>query len=261
MFPGNNINETEMHEVSKEQILDLFIQFAEKSLSPISLTDEGEYIRFVNHAFCEMLGYEKAELMGKNLRQLTNRVEFSNFQVNTYLRKKGISGNFETTLYKKDENPVPVQISASPVMNESGKLILIMGIVTNLSEYYQRIREAELKVIDLNNLLHNLPHIVFESNLFGELNIVNESAFPLLGYKREDFGANMNFRDLIHPEDRARLMNNIRKMTTGEFTDNGTPYRIMKKDGKFSDILTYTNLVLKDGYPVGLAGIAIVKHR
>ena len=99
------------------------------------LTDDHENILYTNPAFCKLLEYCSEAIIGKNLRQFTNRVEFSTYQVNTYLRKKGIAGLFQSVLIKKDGTEVNVQISASPVMSEDNALICIMGIVTDLTPF------------------------------------------------------------------------------------------------------------------------------
>lgn len=121
----------------KRTIIDIHKQFANHSLSPIILTDEQENILYINPSLCKMLDYTPEEILGKNLRQLTNRVEFSTYQVNTYLRKKGIAGLYQSVLLKKDNSEIQVQISASPVLAEDGKLICIMGIITDLTPFIQ----------------------------------------------------------------------------------------------------------------------------
>lgn len=119
----------------KRTIIEIHKQFANHSLSPIILTDDQENILYINPAFCRLLDYSPEEMLGKNLRQFTNRVEFSTYQVNTYLRKKGIAGLFQSILIKKDGSEVHVQISASPVMNDDNSFICIMGIATDLTPF------------------------------------------------------------------------------------------------------------------------------
>ncbi len=116
-------------------LIEIFSRFADKNLSPVTLSDENENIIFANEAFCKLIDFSKEEIIGKNLRQFTNREEFSTYQVNTELRKRGIASLFESVFIKKDGTPVPVQISASPVQNDEGKLICIMGIITDLTAF------------------------------------------------------------------------------------------------------------------------------
>ncbi len=119
----------------KRALIEIYSKFAERSVSPIILSDEQEFIIYANEAFCKLLQYSKEEIVGKNIRQYTNREEFSSFQVNTKLRKKGIASAYESVLIKNDGISFPVHISASPVMNDDGKLICIMAIITDLSPY------------------------------------------------------------------------------------------------------------------------------
>lgn len=121
----------------KRALIEIYSKFAERSVSPIVLSDDLETIIYANESFCHLLQYTKEEVVGKNFRQFTNREEFSSFQVNTELRKKGIASLYESVLIKKDQTSVPVQISASPVMNDEGKLICIMGIITDLTPFYK----------------------------------------------------------------------------------------------------------------------------
>lgn len=122
----------------KRAIFEVYTRFASNSLSPITLTDDSEKIIYANPAFCKLLEYKSEEIISKNLRQFTNRVEFSNYQMNTYLRKKGIAGLYNSILIKKNNEEVHVQLSASPVFNDDGKLICIMTICTDLSLYFNK---------------------------------------------------------------------------------------------------------------------------
>ncbi len=119
----------------KRALIEIYSKFADRSISPIMLADENESIIYANEAFCNLLAYSKEEIIGKNLRQFTNREEFSTFQVHTQLRKKGIANLYESVLIKKDQTPIPVQISASPVMNDDNKLICIMALITDLTPF------------------------------------------------------------------------------------------------------------------------------
>jgi PAS domain S-box-containing protein len=121
----------------KRSIIEIHKQFANHSLSPIILTDDQENLLYTNPAFCKLIDYTSEETLGKNLRQFTNRVEFSTYQVNTYLRKKGIAGLFQSVLIKKDGTEIHVQVSASPILAEDNSLICILGILTDLTPFIQ----------------------------------------------------------------------------------------------------------------------------
>ncbi|PIP55116.1 MAG: hypothetical protein COX07_01595 [Bacteroidetes bacterium CG23_combo_of_CG06-09_8_20_14_all_32_9] len=122
----------------KRAIIEVYKRFASNSLSPIILTDENENILYANSAFCKLLDHPVEELIKKNLCQFTNRVEFSTYQVNTCLRKKGIAGMYKSILINKSGTEINVQLSASPAFNDDGKLICIMTICTDLTPFYSK---------------------------------------------------------------------------------------------------------------------------
>jgi PAS domain S-box-containing protein len=119
----------------RRALIEIYSKFAERSVSPIILTDEHEFILYANEAFCNLLEHSKENIVNKNLRQFTNREEFSSFQVNTELRKKGIASAYESILIKNDGTNIPVHISASPVLNDENKLICIMAIIMDLRPF------------------------------------------------------------------------------------------------------------------------------
>ena len=130
----------------KRAIFEVYTHFASNILSPITLTDDSEKVLYANPAFCKLLNHKSEEIISKNLRQFTNRVEFSNYQMNTYLRKKGIAGLYNSVLIRKNNEEIHVQLSASPVFNDDGKLICIMTICTDLSLYYKKVVAKTEKV-------------------------------------------------------------------------------------------------------------------
>lgn len=131
----------------KKALIEIYSRFADNSLSPITLSDENENIIYANEAFCKMLILLKDSVKGKNLRQFTNREEFSTYQVNTQLRKRGIASIYQSILIDSNKQNIPVQISASPLLNEDGKLICIVAIYTDLRPFIKNI--ADIKKLNL----------------------------------------------------------------------------------------------------------------
>jgi sensor domain CHASE-containing protein len=61
--------------------------------------------------------------------------------VNTQLRKKGIASLFQSILIDNNGNKIPVQISASPLLSDEGKLICIVGVITDLRMFIKNLEE------------------------------------------------------------------------------------------------------------------------
>jgi len=117
----------------------------------------------------------------------------------------------------------------------------------------ERLRYSEERFRDIASLL---PQIVFEIDSIGILTFVNENAFGVFGYSREEFDQGLNAIAMLVHVDRERAVENMVRALSGENL-GGVEYTAMKKDGTLFPILIYSNRIIKDEKPVGLRGIII----
>ncbi len=106
-----------------------------------------------------------------------------------------------------------------------------------------------------DKLLEYLPVLIFESNLENEILYTSKNVYELLGYRPEE----MLGKDAVaffHPDDRKRLLKNVRR----KLKDNGinnSKYRIRKKNGRYITVAFRSVPVFENGIPTGLMGIGI----
>jgi len=113
--------------------------------------------------------------------------------------------------------------------------------------------ESEERFRELAQLL---PQTVFEMDLQGRLSFVNQVAFDLFGYTREDFEKGLSCLQMVAHEDRRRAQENIGRIVKGEKL-RGLEYAALRKDGSTFPVIIHSNVVMRDGRPVGLRGIII----
>ncbi len=106
----------------------------------IAICSPDETLTFVNPAFAELLGYERGELEGVNLRQLTDDVEFAKLQGEAAHRRSGAANRYELRLFTKQKNVRVLRVSASPLFGEAGEFLGTLGVLADITE---RRREAE----------------------------------------------------------------------------------------------------------------------
>ncbi len=97
--------------------------------------------------------------------------------------------------------------------------------------------------------------MIFESNLNNELTYTSNSVFKILGYPPGELSGR-NAIELFHPDDRPRLLENIRKKLEGTLYASAK-YRIRRKDGKYITATFRSAPILQQGKPIGLMGVAI----
>ncbi len=113
--------------------------------------------------------------------------------------------------------------------------------------------ESEQKYRDTINFL---PQMIYETNLQGILTLANKQAFQTFGYTQEDFEKGLSVLKMIVPEERERVIENMKKRLMEEKIDD-FEYTALKKDGSTFPVAQYSNPIIKDGKPVGLRGILI----
>jgi len=114
-------------------------------------------------------------------------------------------------------------------------------------------REGATRPADLADLL---PDIVFEMDISGTLTFVNQRAYEITGYTREDFEGGLKALDIIAPEDRDRAAGNIGGILAGK-GEEPNEYIAMRKDGERFPVMIHSVPAYRDGKPAGLMGIMI----
>ncbi|HEC77300.1 MAG TPA: PAS domain S-box protein [Thermoplasmatales archaeon] len=102
-------------EVLKEMV-EKYSKIIELAQEGICIDDENEITVFVNDAFAKNLGYKKDELIGKSIFDLVDEKGKKILHQQIKNRKKGESSRYEITVYRKDEEPRILLISATPLI-------------------------------------------------------------------------------------------------------------------------------------------------
>jgi PAS domain S-box-containing protein len=89
-------------------------------------------LTFVNHNFCQMLGYKESELIGKTIRELTHAEDFAeNMRLFHRLVRQGASYYLEKRFIRKGGSYVWVTTSASPILDAAGKVQSVAVVVVD----------------------------------------------------------------------------------------------------------------------------------
>ncbi len=144
---GHNITEQKEREAQM-----LLFNHSMKSLNDsVSITDTNDTIIFVNESFTRIYGYTKEEVIGKNiqiLRSVSTAAE-ADFILEATMQS-GWQGEIENR--RKDGSLLHVLLSTSPVKNEKGEIVALLGIATDITERKQMekaLEESEKKFRDL----------------------------------------------------------------------------------------------------------------
>lgn len=137
--------------------------------------DLEDNVVFVNHSFCEMMGYRPDELIGKNASEVFVDPEDGKYRKRIALanerRKAGESSAYEVKIRKKDGSPVWMIVSGAPVRNSKGDIIGSIGIHNDISSRKkEELHRLELlkQLSDRNKELHEKQNFLATINRFAE---------------------------------------------------------------------------------------------
>lgn len=144
---------------------------------------------------------------------------------------------FETTHISPDGSTIIVDVSISPVKDETGKVVLLVPEGRNITERKQaelalKASEAKLRGFFEANVLGTLF-----GDIYGNINEANDEFLRIIGYTREDLLAGRIRWVDITPDEDSHL--DERALTEALKTGACTPFekRYIRKDGSYAPVL------------------------
>ncbi len=117
----------------------------------------------------------------------------------------------------------------------------------------EALRESEKKYRDLTNFL---PSIIFEIDPSGRITFINKYAIMVSGYADEDIRKGLSAMDVVIPEDKPRIISNMRRLMNRE-TFPAEEFTIVRKDGTTFPAIIHSSPVLHGETAIGLRGLIL----
>lgn len=136
----------------------------------------------MNNSVCNMLGYQRAELIGKRLSDLMNEDSQHVFARQTASIGKAIHLRYELNFQKKNGEILPVIMASTRLQDARGKVTGSFAFVTDISQ--RKLMEQEL-MLAASVFVHATEGIVITDAHANILNI-NEAFTQITGYTRDE---------------------------------------------------------------------------
>ncbi len=112
---------------------------------------EGKSV-FVNQAFCKMLGFREAELLGKTLWPFTYRDDIEeNRRLYDRLMERATSFELEKRFVRRDGSILWVNVSAAPILDEVGRPQSSVSVVIDITDRKQAEEDLQRLNVELEN--------------------------------------------------------------------------------------------------------------
>ena len=194
----------------------------------VTLDQDGKVFES-NKQFADMLGYSMEEMKGLHVWDW--EAVATKDQVQVMLNNADSMGDhFETRHRRKDGSLLDVEISTNGAVFTGKKLIFC--VVRDISEKKTVQRKLEERENRFRALIQNSSDIIRVLDQNGRITYESDSAQRILGYSSE-YMIGKDPREFIHPDDRARVTQDLQGVY--DRTNSGLPteFRIRKADGEY----------------------------
>ena len=134
----------------------------------ISITDIDDKILFINEAFLKTYGYsDTKELIGQNIdivRSAANKPEIVE-RINKSTAESSWQG--ELINKRKDGTEFPIMLSTTTIQNESGEILGMVGVATDITERKHFEEELQAKEAHLSTLIRTIPDLIWVKDIDG----------------------------------------------------------------------------------------------
>lgn len=181
---------------------ELFFDMIENARDGINITQNGVF-KYVNKAFCDMLGYTREELCCTTASDLLLAPDKERMTTQHFRRMQGIGeyGIDYSTLVHKNGSEVAFEFNVTPIIYQGEKASFIsMRDITERKRMQEELEQSEQKY---RNLVEN-AHDGIIITQFGKFKFVNKAFCNMVEYSEEEL-VDCNFLKIVADEDKERL--------------------------------------------------------
>ncbi|MBK7317349.1 PAS domain S-box protein [Candidatus Villigracilis affinis] len=229
-----------------------------QSSDAVFLINEQLTFAYVNDAACHSLGYTREELLTMGPSDIAAVITYD--AAGNIMNRQFANGHyarFETQHKTRDGHVFPVEISSSVVEYDGAKFSL-----TTVHDITERKR-AEDVLHESENRFRILSETAFVGIYIiqdGCLSYVNSTLATIFGYTPEELtGADP--RLVIHPEDHAMVLENIRRRIDGEIETIHYEFRGRCKDGGTKNIEVFGGRIAFGGKTAVIGNLMDITER
>lgn len=222
--------------------------------SPVGLLsfDEKGVIVACNDKIIQIIGSSREVLIGLNMLNLPDKKLVSSIQKALGGSIASYEGVYHSITAEKSS---PVRAIFAPMDVEGGRIHGGVGIIEDITERKNAEKVLQESNQKLEAIISASPDGIGMLSLDGKMLFMSDKLLKMYGYtiEEKDELIGRPATDFIDPSDHERLIDNIRKLISGESDYKIREYLAIKKDnGKFYIELNYTVLLDSNNKPASI---------
>jgi len=229
--------------------------FQQAGVGIAQLSLEGK-VEMANDRYCDVIGYDRAELLGKGTREMTSREDL---QVQLKMLPRLMSGQIpsfctEKRYTRRDGAIVWARMWKSLVREENGKPKYFIAVIEDITEQVnarQLLRESEGRLKTAQRLTHvgNWDWDIVANQL-----VWSEEIYRIFGESQSYLPDYSRFLQFVTPHDRERVEQSV-KDWLAEGGEHSIEFQIARPDGTVRTVGCISEVVWdQTGAPVRMVG-------
>ena len=233
---------------------DLYRSMIENSRDGIIIAQFGKF-KFVNLAFCNMVEYSAEELIESDFLTVVADEEKERLLEFHRMRMSGETHQmiYEARGISKSGRSIYFEINTSYIdYNGQPATFIILRDHTAQKAMQEALEKSERKFRELADLL---PQTVYELDSKGNGTYLNKAGQIAMGF----IGKEVRFHALdgVIPEDRNRMIENMKKTFQEKRLSFSSEYTALRKDGSTFPAIFYSAAMFENGEFMGTRGLII----
>ncbi len=141
------------------------------------------------------------------------------------------------------------------IRNRQGEVVCREGVIIDITD--RKLAEEEIRLTQdrFRNIFDNASDIIYIHDLEGNYLSINDAGERVFGYTREET-LQMNMAQVAVPEQLDTIKQKLAEKSRGEVGQTSYEVDCIRKDGRRITLEVNSSVVLKDGKPAAIQGIA-----
>lgn len=233
--------------------------YFENSLVGVAIYEPSHQWTEVNQALCELLGYEREELLQKSWKELTHPQDIRTTQKQWQEILAGNSNGYvlDTRLRRRDQQIIYTRISIRCIRQANGVIDHLIAVILDLTDHYRDEQELRDSQQRLAMALEGSALGFWDWNVNTRQTYFSPQWKQMLGYEVNEVPDSLEaWERLIHPEDLPKVMEVLNSYLEGKRPIYEVEYRMLSKTGEWKWILDLGKVFERDraGDPVRMTG-------
>jgi diguanylate cyclase (GGDEF)-like protein/PAS domain S-box-containing protein len=230
-----------------------FHSLAESYPDNIIRVDREHRIRYLNRAMARSMKLDDAgELLGKRHDEAFSDLRFQPIhEAEERAMTSGEEQVVELSVPLDDGSHAHHLLSVVPELDTAGKVIGAITVGRDITERKRMEEELRRTAAFQKQLLDGLRDVgIWQLVIEGGKIIYHNDTHlgAVLGYTAEDLDASPDFLDLVHPDDKPRVIERYRQHLAGDAAPGSFELGVLAKDGSRREFLIYS-CVISDSNP------------